>query len=129
MSVAARLGFPVGANIPGHSPVAPAGFVKIRKALSTTGTGLVVSGGVGGGVIRDTIKLDGAPMDMDVDVVAIGPLFLTGGAGYSAGLGGGLSLVAEMNAVAGVPIVSKLGNSILNFGVQLDFNLGLHIGF
>ena len=24
---------------------------------------------------------------------------------------------------------SKLGNSILNFGVQLDFNLGLHIGF
>ena len=129
VSLVARLGFPIGANIPGHSPVAPAGFVKVRKAMAQTGTGLVVSGGVGGGVIRDTIKLDGAPPDMDTDVVAIGPLFLTGGAGYSAALGGGLSLVAELNAVAGVPVVSKLGNSILNFGVQLDFNLGLHIGF
>jgi hypothetical protein len=129
VSLVARLGFPVGANIPGHSPVAPAGLLKVRKALSTTGTGIVVSGGVGGGVIRDTIKLDGAAEGMDVDVVAIGPLFVSGGAGYSAALGGGLSLVAEMNAVAGIPVVSKLGNSILNFGVQLDFNLGLHIGF
>ncbi|HUQ00842.1 MAG TPA: tetratricopeptide repeat protein [Kofleriaceae bacterium] len=129
VSLVARLGFPVGANIAGHSPVAPAGLIKVRKALSTTGTGLVVSGGVGGGVIRDTIKLDGAAEGMDVDVVAIGPLFVSGGAGYSAGLGGGLSLIAEMNAVAGIPVVSKLGNSILNFGVQLDFNLGLHIGF
>jgi len=129
VSLVARLGFPIGANIAGHSPVAPAGFLKVRKALAANGTGLVVSGGVGGGVIRDTIKLDGAPDDMNTDVVAIGPLFVTGGAGYSAGLGGGLALVAELNAVAGIPVVSKLGNSQLNFGVQLDFNLGLHIGF
>ncbi|MBZ0236301.1 MAG: tetratricopeptide repeat protein [Deltaproteobacteria bacterium] len=129
VALAARLGFPIGANIPGHSPVAPAGFVKVRKALSPSGTGLVVSGGVGGGVIRDTIKLDGAPEDMDVDVVAIGPLFVSGGAGYSAALGGSLALIAELNAVAGIPIVKELGASRLNFGVQLDFNLGLHIGF
>ncbi len=129
VSVVARLGFPVGANIAGHSPVAPAGLVKVRKSLAANGTGLVVSGGVGGGVIRNTIKLDGAPPEMDTDVVAIGPLFVTGGAGYSAGLGGGLSLIAELNAVAGIPVVGKLGNSILNFGVQLDFNLGVHIGF
>lgn len=129
VALAARLGFPIGANIPGHSPVAPSGFVKVRKALSSAGTGLVVSGGVGGGVIRDTIKLDGAPPDMDTDVVAIGPLFVTGGAGYSAALGGSLALIAELNAVAGIPIVSELGQSRLNFGVQLDFNLGLHIGF
>lgn len=88
-----------------------------------------IAGGVGGGVIRDTIKLDGAPEDMDVDVVAIGPLFVSGGAGYSAALGGSLALIAELNAVAGIPIVKELGASRLNFGVQLDFNLGLHIGF
>jgi hypothetical protein len=129
VSVMARLGFPVGANIAGHSPLAPAGFVKIRKALSTAGTGIVVSGGVGGGIIRDTIKLDGAAEGMDVDVVAIGPLFVTGGAGYSAAMSSGLALVAELNAVAGIPIVKDLGPSHLNFGVQLDFNLGLHIGF
>lgn len=129
ISLMARLGFPIGANRPGHSPVAPAGFLKVRKALSENGTGLVVSGAVGGGVIRDTIKLDGVPMDEDTDVVAIGPLFISGGAGYSAALGSGLALVAELNAVAGIPVVEKLGTSRLNFGVHLDFNLGLHIGF
>lgn len=129
VAVVGRFGFPIGANIPGHSPVAPAGFVKVRKSLQPTGTGIVVSGGVGGGVIRDTIKLDGAPPEMDTDVVAIGPLFVTGGAGYSAALSSGLSLIAELNAVAGIPIVKELGPSRLNFGVQLDFNLGLHIGF
>ena len=54
---------------------------------------------------------------------------MTGGAGYSAALSSGLALVAELNAVAGIPIVKELGPSRLNFGVQLDFNLGLHIGF
>ncbi len=129
VSLVARLGFPIGANIPGHATMAPGGLLKIRKALSTGGSGLVVSGGVGGGVIRNTIKLDGAPAGMDTDVVALGPLFVSGGAGYLAALGGGLALVAELNAVAGIPVVDKLGNSNLNFGVQLDFNLGLHIGF
>jgi hypothetical protein len=58
VSVAGRIGFPIGANIPGHAPMAPAGLIRIRHAFAPGGSGLVVAGGVGGGVIRDTIKLD-----------------------------------------------------------------------
>ena len=129
ISIAVRLGFPIGANIPGHSPVAPGGLLRVRHALSESGSGLMVVGGLGGGVLRNTIKLDGAQEDMDTDVVASGPLFVNVGAGYNASLGGGVGLVAELNAIAGIPVVSKLGNSILNFGVQFDFNLGLVLGF
>ena len=56
-------------------------------------------------------------------------LIINLGAGYNASLGGGVNLVAELNALAGIPVTSKLGNSILNFGVQFDFNLGLVLGF
>jgi tetratricopeptide (TPR) repeat protein len=129
VSVAVRLGFPIGANIPGHSPVAPAGLLRVRHSLSGGGSGLMVVGGVGGGVLRDTIKLDSAPEGMDTDVVALGPLLVNLGAGYHASLGGGVGLVAELNTITGVPISKKLGNSILNFGVQFDFNLGLVLGF
>ena len=129
VSVAVRLGFPIGANIPGHSPVAPSGLLRVRHSLAATGSGLMVVGGIGGGVLRNTIKLDGAQEGMDTDVVAMGPLIINLGAGYNASLGGGVNLVAELNALAGIPVTSKLGNSILNFGVQFDFNLGLVLGF
>ncbi|HVV88004.1 MAG TPA: tetratricopeptide repeat protein [Kofleriaceae bacterium] len=129
ISIAVRLGFPVGANIPGHSPVAPAGVLRVRHSLSSTGNGLMVVGGIGGGVLRDTIKLDGAQAGMDTDVVALGPLLVNFGAGYNASLGAGVNLIAELNGLAGIPVSKKLGNSILNFGVQFDFNLGLVLGF
>ena len=129
VSVAVRLGFPIGANIPGHSPVAPSGILRVRHSLAATGSGLMVVGGIGGGVLRNTIKLDGAQAGMDTDVVAMGPLIVNLGAGYNASLGGGVNLVAELDALAGIPVTSKLGNSILNFGVQFDFNLGLVLGF
>lgn len=129
VAVAVRLGFPIGANIPGHRPVAPAGLLRVRHNLSSGGSGVTVVGGVGGGVVSDTIALDGAPEGMDTDVVSLGPVLVNLGAGYHAQLGGGLGLVAELNAIAGIPVTEKLGNAIMNFGVQFDFNLGLVLGF
>jgi hypothetical protein len=129
VSVAVRLGFPIGANIAGHSPVAPGGLLRLRHSLSGGGSGLMVVGGIGGGVLRNTIKLDNAPEGMDTDVVALGPLLVNAGAGYHASLGGGLGLIAELDAVAGVPVVKELGGYPINFGVQFDFNLGLVMGF
>ena len=129
ISVAGRIGFPIGANIAGHAPMAPAGFLRLRHAFAANGGGLHLAGGIGGGVIRDTIKLEGAPENMDVDVVAIGPLLVNAGAGYHFRLGSGLAFVAEFNAIAGIPVVKELGASQVNFGVQLDFNLGIVIGF
>jgi len=129
ISLAARLGFPLGANIEGHASVGPAGMVKIRYALSKTGTGVQVSGGVGGGIIRNTIKLTESMPGMDTDIVALGPMLVSAGAGYTAALGGSIRLNAELNAIAGIPVVKTIGESHLNFGVQFDFALGLAVGF
>ena len=54
------------------------------------------------------------------------------GAGYTKALGGPLKFVAEVNAIAGIPVVDKLGADPgfkLNFGVEVDANLGLMFGF
>jgi len=130
ISLAGRIGFPIGANIDGHSSISPAGFIKIRYALNPKGYGIVVSGAAGGGIMRNTIKLtmvtDPA---MDTDLVAFGPLLVGGGVGYSARLGNTLRLNADLNVIAGIPVVNKIGQSHLNFGVEFDFALGLLIGF
>jgi hypothetical protein len=130
ISLAGRIGIPIGANIEGHATMAPAGLIKLRYALSKKGTGITVSGGVGGGIIRNTIKLtDPAVSGMDTDIVAIGPMLVSAGAGYTAAVGGSLKIVAELNAIAGIPVVKTIGASNLNFGVQFDFALGLAVGF
>ena len=83
----------------------------------------------GGGIIRDTIELTMAEPDMNVDIVAFGPLLIGGNAGYAVPIGGSLRFNAEFSALAGLPVVSKLGESVLNLGVQLDVSLGLSVGF
>lgn len=130
ISLAGRIGFPIGANIEGHSSISPAGFVKVRYALNPKGYGIVVSGAAGGGIMRNTIKLTMVTdPGMDTDLVAFGPLLLGGGVGYSARLGNTLRLNADLNVIAGIPVVNKIGQSHLNFGVEFDFALGLLVGF
>jgi hypothetical protein len=128
----ARLGFPVGANIEGHSTLAPAALIRVRHMLGGTQEGVSVSGSVGGGFLRNTIKLTEAPAGMDTDIVALGPLLLGAGAGYIKSIGGPIKFVAEANAIAGIPVIGEMGTNPkipLNFGVQFDVNLGLMFGF
>jgi hypothetical protein len=129
IGIAARIGFPIGANIQDHATAAPSGLLRIHHNFSTDGNGLMVVGEVGGGVIRNTIKLTDASPDMNMDIAAMGPLIIGAGAGYLAPLGGPVKLDAEVNALAGVPVVTKIGLSRLNFGVEFDLSLGLMIGF
>jgi hypothetical protein len=129
IALAGRFGFTLGANIDGHAPVGPAGFLKIRYALNPRGYGFMVHGGAGGGIIRNTIKLTESEPGMDTDVVAFGPLLISAGAGYAARLGGNIRLTADLNVIAGIPVVKTIGNSTLNFGVEFDFALGLLVGF
>jgi hypothetical protein len=129
ISLAGRIGFPLGANIEGHASVGPAGFLKIRYALNPRGYGFTVTGGAGGGIIRNTIKLTESEPGMATDIVAFGPMLLSAGAGYSARLGGNLRLNADLNIIAGIPVVKTIGESHLNFGVEFDFALGVLIGF
>jgi hypothetical protein len=82
--------------------------------------------------MRSTIKLTEAPPGMDTDIVATGPLLIGAGAAYAKALGGPIKFVAEVNAIAGIPVIDKLGSDPgfqLNFGVQFDVNLGLMFGF
>ena len=132
LGAAFRMGFPIGANIMNHSTAAPAGLLRLRHSLGDGQEGLQVTGSIGAGVMRSTIKLTEAPEGMDTDIVATGPLLVGAGAAYTTGLGGPVKFVAEVNAIAGVPVVDELGSMPpfhLNFGVQFDLNLGLMFGF
>lgn len=128
----ARLGFPVGANLDGHSPVGPAGFARLRYGLSARGPGegLSITGQLGGGIIRNTVKLSEVETaGMDTDVVALGPLLAGGGLGYAAALTDLIALTVDVTAIAGIPVVGELGTSKLNFGVQIDASLGVALRF
>lgn len=134
---AVRLGFPIGANLEGHSPLGPAGFVKVRYALSRSagtdgsGSGFRLAGMLGAGIIRNTIKLnpDAVVDGMDTDIVALGPVLLGGGIGYGAALTEMVTLTFDLNAIAGIPVVGELDTSKLNFGIQLDATLGAALRF
>jgi hypothetical protein len=132
LGLAFRLGFPIGANIENHSTAAPAAVLRFRHSLGSGQEGLSVTGALGGGVMRNTIKVTTAAPGMDTDIVALGPLLVGGGAAYTKGLGGPVRFVSEFNALIGVPVIGKLGSNPgfnLNFGVQFDLSLGLQFGF
>ena len=58
ISLAGRIGFPIGANIMGHATAAPGGMVRVTHWFAPDGNGLHIAGGIGGGILRDTIKLE-----------------------------------------------------------------------
>lgn len=125
-----RLGFPIGANLENHATGAPAGLLRLRYALSKDGEGLVLSAVLGGGVIRQTIKLeDVQDPGMDTDTTAIGPLLIGGGVGFSRSLGGPVRFSAEADLTTGIPVVGEIGTARLNFGIQFDLNLGVMVAF
>jgi len=130
LGFAVRLGFPIGANTPGHSKLAPGGFVRARYALSSSGDGFRVMAELGGGILRNTIKLDNVVASMNTDVVAQGPLLIGAGIGYIRHIGASLALLVDVDAVAGIAVVNKLGSAVhLNSGVSADMRLGLAFGF
>lgn len=136
VSVALRMGFALGANIEGHATAAPAGLVRLRHALAPSGEGLVLSGAVGGGIIRHTVKVEEAPEGMDTDTTASGPFLVGAGVGYVKALSGPLQLVGELNGLAAFPGgIQELGSCPgagcvePHFGMQFDVNLGVLMAF
>jgi hypothetical protein len=130
VSIAARLGLPLGANIDGHATMAPAALIRVRHSLSPTGEGLRVMGQIGAGILRNTIKLDNAQAGMDTDIVAQGPLLIGGGVGFTKNLSGSVAFIADLSALAGIAVVDHLGSAPkLNSGLSADLSLGLQLGF
>ena len=129
IGLAGRIGVPVGANVEGHATIAPGGLLRLRYALSETGEGVRVMGQLGGGILRNTIKLDNATDGMDTDIVAQGPLLVGGGVGYLKRISKSLAFSADLSALAGIAVVDKVGTSTLNNGISADVSLGLVVGF
>ncbi len=134
ISVAARLGLPLGANVnaagaDAHSTIAPSGLLRLRYALSPTGEGVRVLGQIGAGVMRNTIKLTAATAGMDTDIVAQGPLLVGAGIGYMKKLGGSVAFVLDLSALAGIAVTKQIGTTKLNNGIGADLSLGFAFGF
>ncbi len=130
ISLAARIGLPVGANVEGHATAAPSGLVRVRYGLSPTGYGLRVMGQAGAGFLRNTITLDD-PMspDMDTDIVAQGPLLVGGGVGFTRKLGGSVAFVADLSLLGAIAVVDSMGAAPkLNNGFGIDLSIGLQLG-
>ncbi len=133
LSAYGRIGLPIGANISGHAPAAPAGLVRLLYMLGKNGEGLSIHGDLGGGFIRHVITLDepyvaGDGTTGDVDTVATGPLLVGGGLNWSQTLGGPVRLVVDFNLLAGIPI-AEVGDVKPFFALNLDLNLGLQFAF
>lgn len=134
LGIAARLGIPYGANIAGHSTIAPAVLFRVHRAFSSSGDGVRVMGEIGAGILRNTIKIDATATNgmagMDIDIVAQGPLLVGAGLGYTKHLGDSIAFLAELDAIGGIAVVTKLGSAInLNTGVGADMSIGLAVGF
>jgi hypothetical protein len=133
IGLAGRIGLPLGANVDPpmakHSTVAPGAVLRVRYALSPSGEGLRVMGQVGGGVMRNTIKLQMQSGGGDTDIVAQGPLLFGAGVGFRKSLGSSLAFVADLSVLAGIAVVDKIGTSRVNSGVGADMTLGLQVGF
>jgi len=86
-------------------------------------------GQLGGGVMRNTIKLTTDDPDMNTDIVGQGPLLLGGGVGFLKKLSGKVAFVVDLSALAGIAVVDKISGVNVNTGVGADLSLGLAIGF
>jgi hypothetical protein len=133
IGVMGRIGLPIGANVDPpmakHSTVAPGGVIRVRYALSPEGEGLRLMGQVGGGVMRNTIKIEGQGAGMDTDIVAQGPLLVGAGIGFTKKLASAVAFVADASVLAGIAVVDKIGTARLNTGVGADLTLGIAFGF
>jgi hypothetical protein len=132
LGLVGRFGFPIGANIMGHSSVAPAGLVRLGYALSDTGRGFHVSGEAGFGILRNTITLGGQATDpaMNTDIVAQGPLLFGAGVGYTFRINERLSFLLDLDAIAAIAVVDRLNTAInLHTSVGADMCAGVAFGF
>lgn len=130
LGAVARFGFPLTANIMGHSSVAPAGLLRLGYAFSDTGRGLHLSGEAGFGILRNTITLATEDPKMNTDIVAQGPLLFGAGIGYTFRLSDSFAFLVDLDVIAGIAVVDRLGTAIhLHTSVSADMCIGAALGF
>ena len=135
LSLTARIGFPIGANVAGAATLAPA-FIGRFSYMTGEYGGVVVHGDLGGGFIRHIIKLSATSATAaqgDTDTYATGPLFIGAGVGWNKPLGDTFHFIVDLDVLAGLPIVDTVGSGTrptkLGFAVNADLTIGLQVAF
>ena len=110
--IAARIGLPIGANVNGctrRTRRRRRVLLRLRYALSPSGEGIRVMGQVGGGVLRNTIKLDSASRPAWTPTSSRqGPLLIGAGVGFTQeARRQPSSFVADVSALAGIAVVQQ----------------------
>jgi hypothetical protein len=124
-----RFAIPVGANMDGHSPVGPAGLLRLRFGLGASGDGFQLMAEAGGGILRSTLKIGNTMAGTgDTDIVAQGPLLLGGGLGYAKAVSSSMIFRVDLAALAGIAVADKIGLAPMNTGLTIDLSLGLGFG-
>ncbi|ACY16531.1 hypothetical protein [Haliangium ochraceum] len=129
VSAAFRMGFPLGANLPGHAVGAPALLLRARHSSEPALRGLLLSLVAGAGYARHTVGLANATPGQDVDTGALGPLLLGAGVGYALELSDSLRLAAELDTLVGIPVAAEFAGADTVFGVHLGLDIGLVAAF
>jgi hypothetical protein len=89
-----------------------------------------VIGQLGGGIIRNTIKLKESMDGQDTDIVGQGPLLIGAGVGYMKRLSGNVAFVGDLSVLGAIAVVDKLGNAPnLGNGIGADLSVGIAFGF
>lgn len=129
LAVAGRFGLSLGANIPGHATLSPAGFLRGRYHVNGM-SGLSFFGDLGVGVVRNVIKVVDQPENQNKDLGAAGPLLVGAGVSAHKTLGGGFRVGAEAHLIGGIPVVDEFGTAPnMNFGIQADLRVGIGLAF
>jgi hypothetical protein len=129
LSATFRLGFPIGANLPGHAVAAPALLLRLRRAFAPRALGLQLSAVLGVGYARHTVGLAQPMAGGDTDTAATGPLLAGAGVGHVWALGGPLRLITELDALVGVPVVAQFAGAETAFGVHVGASIALQAAF
>jgi hypothetical protein len=135
IGIAGRIGLPIGANIDDpmkgkSSTMSPAVLLRVRYGLSKSGEGVRLMGQIGGGIIRNTIKLKESMDGMDTDIVGQGPLLIGAGVGYKKLLSGNIAFVGDLSVLGAIAVVDKVGSAPnLGNGIGADLSLGISFGF
>jgi hypothetical protein len=136
ISGAARLGMPVGANVPGHSSLGPAGILRGRYALDPSGEGFRILAEAGYGLLRNAVTLSNGTSGMNTDVASLGPLILGAGGEWAKKLNDRATFIAGGTLLGGFAVGvstdakgnSSLTGAPLNNGVGVDLSVGVTYG-
>jgi hypothetical protein len=120
-----RVGFPLGADVPGHATTAPSASLRLYRLLPSN---VALHAGAGVGIMRYPIKtFTGDGFDDVTDTVATGPLLLGAGIGYRFQLAGPLWFSIDLDAVGAVAVLDEIAGAPVESGFNLEADVGVLI--